>query len=206
MKNSLPRPSTKIHVGRVLHDVQLVSKAAASSAGKQDAAEAEAALKQAYERGLAAGKEEARRELASALAAVEKMSAALQREAVEMRQAADRLSTQLALRIAAKVIGQEVSQAETVKHMIGTALVSVPLEEGLTIRLNPQDLAVLEPLRGKLLKTGVELPKDVVLTGDPGIERGGCIIGSRLGQMDARVETQMAFIKRALSGEESPQG
>ncbi|MGD0088798.1 MAG: FliH/SctL family protein [Planctomycetota bacterium] len=203
MKNSSLRPSTKIQVGRVLRNVLVAPGSGGSTPGAGTSAAAAAikeAAQQAFEKGLAAGREEARRELASALAAVGKMATALQQEANEIRQKSDRHATLLALRIAAKVVGREVAAAETVQRMVGVALAQVPLEPGLSIRLNPQDAAVLAPLRSKMLEVGVELPEEMTLVSDPGIQRGGCIIDSKLGQVDARLETQLAFIERALCG------
>jgi len=156
----------------------------------------------AYERGLREGCRHAQQELAESAEAVRKLSEALQRESTEMRRAVDRFATLLSLRIAAKIIGREVTEAEAVQRMIAHALAQVSLRTNLAIRLNPKDIEVLTPLRGKMIDKSILLPDDVTFVPDETIHRGGCIINSAMGQLDARVETHLAFIEKAILSSE----
>lgn len=156
----------------------------------------------AYERGHREGRQQAQSELAESADAVRKIAEALQRESKEMRRAIDRFATLLSLRIAAKIIGREVTEAEAVQRMIAHALAQVPVRENLSIRLNPKDIEVLTPLRGKMLDKSILLPEDVMFIPDESIHRGGCIISSALGQLDARVETHLSFIEKAMLSNE----
>jgi flagellar assembly protein FliH len=42
--------------------------------------------------------------------------------------------------------------------------------------------------------------KEIVIEADGKVERGGCIIESELGNIDARISTQFALIEEALLG------
>jgi len=152
----------------------------------------------AYARGVLEGREKALKELAASADAICKLAESLQAESKEMRRAVDRFATLLSLRIAAKIIGREVTEAEAVQRMIAHALSQVPVRTNLSIRLNPADAALLTPLRGKMLDKTTQLPDTVVFIPDENIHRGGCIITSALGELDARVETHLAFIEKAL--------
>ena len=212
---SLLRNSQSIKVGQVIRSVQLapntqvmptppvvtqhqLSKLSTESVPPGPPATPPAPQKnpdEEYERGLAKGREEARRELAASMAAVAKMAEALKREAIEIRKASDRHATELALCIARKVIGKELSDPVTVASMIMSALNHVPGMSGLGIHLNPKDMETLSAHRNLF-------PEDAKLISDDTISRGGCIIVSSLGELDARVETQLALVQKALLADE----
>jgi flagellar biosynthesis/type III secretory pathway protein FliH len=80
-----------------------------------------------------------------------------------------------------------------------------PARKALRARLNPDDLRTIESSRDQLRKIGEPLPEELVLCADPGIARGGCVLESAAGQVDARMETQLELIEQALRGLE-PQG
>ena len=219
-------PNTQtIKLGQVLHSVQLAAGQSARpitlpSCGHTHTAppartiqtpvstapvvhhEDEESPEAAYARGVKEGAQKAQHELAESAEAVRKLAEALQRESKDMRRAVDRFATLLSLRIAAKIIAREVTEAEAVQRMIAHALAQVPMKANLTIRLNPKDIDVLVPLRGKMLDKTTQLPEDVTFIPDESIHRGGCIINSALGQLDARVETHLAFIEKAMTGGE----
>ena len=196
MKNSSPSEHS-VHIGRVVHSVHLAQQAASTQGQGTAPGGLRGQAAQGYERGFLEGREEARRELAGALHTVMKMSDNLQRQSNEMKRAVDRFATLLSLRIAAKIVGREVSNPDTLRHMIGQALAQVPAQEQLSVRLNPLDLELLKKLGDKPIDGN-----NVVLVADPSVHQGGCIIESAVGCLDARIETQLAMIERALkSGE-----
>jgi flagellar biosynthesis/type III secretory pathway protein FliH len=124
------------------------------------------------------------------------------KQAREVRRAADHVATELALAIAAKLLDREVSNAAATKALIAQALTQISSRERLTIRLNPADAELLREARGKPLTERAVLPEDATLVADPSLKRGGCIIESSAGSLDARIETQLALVARALRGTE----
>jgi flagellar assembly protein FliH len=105
----------------------------------------------------------------------------------------------LAMRIAEKIIGRAVADAKTVQHMIAQTLLQVPMKRGLKIRLSPTDAAALLELREKHGASCSAVPEDAEIIPDPAITKGGCIIDSMLGRVDARIETQLELLDRALN-------
>ncbi|MDQ3685623.1 MAG: type III secretion system stator protein SctL [Acidobacteriota bacterium] len=103
----------------------------------------------------------------------------------------------LAVKIAEKIIGREIERdAATVADIVATALRYARLNEMLTIRINPADFPAVETHRGRLDPTGRARFLDVVP--DPRVARGGCVIESESGAVDAQLETQLRVLERAL--------
>lgn len=98
----------------------------------------------------------------------------------------------LALEIAKKVVHREVR----VDHEIALTLVRVALERlhsraGVTIRLHPDDYGYVWAYREHL---GAE--SSLELVEDRSVGRGGCIVKSEMGEIDARIEQQFSEIEQ----------
>jgi flagellar biosynthesis/type III secretory pathway protein FliH len=133
--------------------------------------------------------------------ALGKLMDSLQKQSLSLAMRMDNLATQLALRIATKVIMREMENPQNMKSRIAHALAQIPLNERLTIRLNPADHEILEQARGAQLDGPQVLPADVILIADSSIQRGGCIVEGAAGTLDARIETQFKIIEQALGGD-----
>lgn len=185
------KKTTTIQLGRSLQHIQ---RAQGAGGADENGAPSPEMLKAEYER----GRDEARRELANAYAALNGLVTGVKRESAEMLTAIDKISTVLALRIAAKIIDREIENPAIVQQMVAAALAQVPSHEKLVIRLNPADRVVLEKLRNDSAGGHALLPADAVLMADPEVRRGGCMIESNIGTLDARLETQLRLIEQAL--------
>ena len=103
----------------------------------------------------------------------------------------------LAVKIAQKIIGREIeSNDDTLAQIIATALNQARRHETLTLRINPADLPLVHA-RQHLLDQITRAPY-LDLVADPQVTRGGCIIESDSGTIDAQLETQLRIIERAL--------
>jgi flagellar biosynthesis/type III secretory pathway protein FliH len=72
-----------------------------------------------------------------------------------------------------------------------------PSSASLSLRVHPDDLAALAAARPAwLAELGVQA--DVALVADPAVGRGGCIVETPAGRIDARLETQLDALERAL--------
>ncbi len=136
------------------------------------------------------GREEALQELLEdLLAAKEKRASALR----EIEQDVLRL----AVKIAEKIIGQELKTLENVRaEIVLTALRQTRQREMLTVRVNAADLPLLEKLRERLDAFGRASYIDFVT--DQTVGAGGCLIESQSGTIDARLETQLRVLEKAL--------
>jgi len=107
----------------------------------------------------------------------------------------------LGRRIAEKIIGRELEVEEAViVDVVRQAIATVRQQKEIIVRANPEDLEALEAGRQELISV-LARAKDVTLRGDPTISRGGCVVESELGTIDAQLETQLDVIQRLLSGE-----
>jgi flagellar biosynthesis/type III secretory pathway protein FliH len=70
------------------------------------------------------------------------------------------------------------------------------------LRCHPDDLELLERGRPRLLER-CRSAGALQLEADERIARGGCVVESELGSVDARLAVQLDAIERALRGEPS---
>lgn len=110
---------------------------------------------------------------------------------------AERELLRLSVKIAEKIIGHELERdAATFAEIVSTALRYARRNETLTVRVNPDDLSLVQERRERLDSTGRARFIDIVA--DPHVKRGGCVIESESGTIDAQLETQLRVLERAL--------
>jgi type III secretion protein L len=167
---------------------RLVAEAKAEAASIRASAEAsarglrEAAYREGYEDGLLELNEHL-------LAARDTRAEAL----VGVEQEVLRLS----VKIAAKIIGRELKRDDaTLADIVASALRNVQPQEMLVVRINPADAPLVQEHRERLDPTARALRLDLVP--DPRVARGGCVIESPSGTVDAQLDTQLRSLERAL--------
>lgn len=106
----------------------------------------------------------------------------------------ERQVVQLALEIARRILRHEV-QAD---HDLLCAMARVALDRigdasPATVRLNPEDYHTITARHG-----GAWAGNHVTVVADPAIGRGGCMVESSLGFVDAGVESQFRVLEQAL--------
>jgi flagellar assembly protein FliH len=101
----------------------------------------------------------------------------------------------LATGVARKIVGRELAvRPELVATVVRQALNQLESAGSICIKLNPDDIALLNELKADLFAGGSE-PAAIAFKGDPSIERGGCVIETDAGDIDARLETQFQAIE-----------
>jgi flagellar biosynthesis/type III secretory pathway protein FliH len=105
----------------------------------------------------------------------------------------------LALEIAAKVIGKAVdADAEIVAAVLERAKHEALDAKQLRIWLNPTDHRLLAGLRPDLVKIGSDGQRTIEVVASDEIARGGCRLETESGIVDATLPTQMDEIRRQL--------
>jgi flagellar assembly protein FliH len=109
----------------------------------------------------------------------------------------EREMVQLALTLARRVVHREV----TLDPELAAALAHVALERlgtttPATIRLNPEDYTIVAQDDARWGG------QTVTVVPDPSISRGGCLVESAFGSVDATIERQFDELSRALFGAE----
>lgn len=110
----------------------------------------------------------------------------------------EREMAELCLSIARKVIHRETNIKEDgVLDILRAAMKSVVAGGEISIRVNPKDLEVVNSNRAELSRFcgGV---KGVSVEADETVSRGGCIIATNFGEIDATIETALGEIEEKL--------
>ena len=103
----------------------------------------------------------------------------------------------LSVKLAEKIIGHEIERdSATIADIVSNALKHARRDEMLTIRVNSADLASIEEHRERLDPTGRARLFDILP--DPRIARGGCLIESESGTINAQLDVQLRVLERAL--------
>lgn len=166
--------------------------------------ETERIRQEAYERGMAEGLKKGAAEQKQALAQQESSLAGLIHGLTKVRkeflsQMESEVLT-LAFAIAEKILNHEIATDKgVVCKVLEGALGKMVDQEGMKIRVNPDDYGYLKEITEAPLP-GLEAIKNVLLEEDAAIGRGGAVIVSVFGEVDARLDQQMSILKDALSG------
>jgi flagellar assembly protein FliH len=161
------------------------------------------AFAKGYEQGERAGAEAG---ATRAEAMLRRLAETIQ-ELAEVRRAmvhqTERQMVQLALAIARRVVRREVSlDSDLTLTMARVALDRLGDSTSLTVRLNPDDFEATCRRREALLAGS-----HVTVTPDASVSRGGCLVQSDFGYVDASVDAQFQELARALlveEGQEQP--
>lgn len=108
----------------------------------------------------------------------------------------------LALAIAERIVKREVMlDNEFIIRQIHEAVKRVVGIERLKIRIHPLDEPIVREYRSSIL-TRTDAVRELAIEPDETIARGGCIIESESGNVDALLATQLERIEAALLGKE----
>lgn len=148
--------------------------------------------------GIARGREEGE---ARARGAADLLGKAVERLAAlkaGVQDGAEKEILDLAVAVAARIVRREVSvDADFIVRVLSDALRRVsPLEE-VVAKVNPADLAHIKAVPG--LEARLSEIRHFVLVEDRRVNPGGCLIETAAGSIDARIETQLEEIERALA-------
>ncbi len=130
----------------------------------------------------------------------ESAQALLEASAARDRALADARAQVVAVGIAAaeKILGTSLSSNPAlIEDVVRPLLARVRRARRLTLRLHPDDAHTLEPrLLALEQESGVGCP--IRLEPDAMLQRGSCVLVSDLGVLDARLETRLELVARAL--------
>ena len=105
---------------------------------------------------------------------------------------------ELSLKIASIIIRREtLLDGELVERNIREALKKVPISKKLTIIVNMEDLEHIKDIKNSIIASinGVE---KVEIIENSNIERGGCIVETSVGTIDATIESQFKLLEERL--------
>ena len=107
---------------------------------------------------------------------------------------------ELALATARRVCKHDVATSTEAARANAAALLElVKHESDLELHLNPADYQMLRTAASEAIAAADRLAH-VELVADPAVDRGGCVLESRDGTIDATLETQLDRVAAALAG------
>ncbi len=146
---------------------------------------------EAQAEGFAAGRADAMASLEPALAALSAAVESVRAEQAAAAEALERRAVELGLALASKIVAGTLSvEPERVVDAVQGALRGIVERERITVLVNPDDMEIvseaIEGVRASL--GGIE---HCVVEAERRVARGGCIIRTPVGDVDARVETKL---------------
>lgn len=103
----------------------------------------------------------------------------------------------LAMEVARKLVADLPITAETVEAAVHNALSQVAEATPFSVLLNPEDLALLERVNAPTLLTTVGAEK-IRFESSVEVTRGGCMVRTRFGTVDARRETKFDLLLMSM--------
>jgi flagellar assembly protein FliH len=114
----------------------------------------------------------------------------------EYEQAFAKIAIETAARISGKIVKKEIAAKSIIQDTLADALTQVVSSNKILVRLNPEDIKLLEAEDGTI--GGQPVFSKIRFEPDTSIEQGGCFIETELGNIDARISSQLNEIIKQL--------
>ncbi len=192
-----PRPKPAPAVGDLQARAQLLVVAAEREAERIRAEARHAGL----EEGFAAGRAAALEELAPAAEALRVAVAEARAREVDVAERIERDAVQLAMHIAQKVVAGAIDvEPERVLDVIRGALRAIVEREQVVVQVHPDDLDLVRASALELAGSlgGVD---HLEVQGERRVERGGALLRTNVGEVDARIQTKLDRARAAVESE-----
>jgi type III secretion protein L len=123
----------------------------------------------------------------------------IEEEIIKVRSELEKMLIPVALKAAKKIVGREIELSEnTIVDIVSNSLKAVSQHKKITIYVNKKDLDPIEASRPRL-KNIFESLEVLSLRERSDIARGGCIIETEGGIINAQLENQWAALERAFT-------
>lgn len=185
--------------GRGTGAVSSEELAALEAQARQRAQEARA---EGYAEGEKAGVEMGRKAVAPVVAQLRQTLVELEKLKKQLVARAEIEAVTLAMAVGRKIVHQEIrTDPQVVQNTVRAALERVVERDGIRVRVHPRDLEMVggdgEDAYSRL---GEEMAS-VTFEADAAIEPGGCLVETRFGDIDARIDNQLEWIEEQFMAE-----
>jgi len=158
--------------------------------------------KAAYERGRQEGENALREQLISQRNEMANLLNgvidSLRKTVPQLIQEAESALIQLALESAQKLVAGMPVDPKLVEAVVREALQQVEDSADVAIQLHPDDLALLQKHKSDVLKNAPG-SKPLQFSTSAEVSRGGCLVRTRFGVIDARRETKLDQLREAIA-------
>ena len=159
---------------------------------------------EAYEKGFAQGEKDGfeigEQKGARAAEQIETVLTEIQHLKKDIVRRAEKELLGIIFQIAEKIVHTQLKDdTNAISDTILQAIHLAAEKSEITLRVNPDDYDLVEKLRPEIFKRIREL-KTMTVTSDKSVTRGGCLLETARGNVDARIETQLKKISEAIEG------
>ena len=173
----------------------------APSAEQRREAEMEERLRARYEEGVRDGEKALREQLlqqrSDLLELQRGILSSLQQCLPRLRGECETALIELSLEVAQKLVAGLPITREMVETVVREALVHAEEAHDITLLLHAEDFELLQRVNSPVLLSTVGGEK-VRFEVSPEVTRGGCVVQTRFGVLDARRETKFALLKKSI--------
>lgn len=103
----------------------------------------------------------------------------------------------LVMQIVEKVIGTMVEEQSNLIKAVVRQAIEASIGDRINVSVNPEDYKTIKSIEEEFMDL-VDRTKRIHFKEDESITRGGCVVETEVGTIDARLETQLHAIKKAL--------
>ncbi len=176
--------------GEPAHAAPSREETLAAIAARAEAAAAEA-VAQAREEGFATGLADAEAHLAPARSALAEAVRAFEQKVDDAAAEIEHRAVELALALAEKILHTAVAaDPALVASVVTGALRRVVHRDGVVLDVNPADVEIVRAATDRISSELGALPR-LEVAGERRVARGGCVVRTPDGEIDARLETQL---------------
>ncbi len=145
---------------------------------------------EAKERGFTQGLEEGKAEVA-------REAVRLVEDTTKLNEKLANAAARLAIEISRSLLGEEIkAKPELVKTLAIKALQESITGESVQLIVHPEDRAVLEAAHGELKR--IAGGAKITFESDATLSRGGCVLKTEFGEVDASIESLLEALKNKL--------
>lgn len=151
-----------------------------------------------YDKGYAEGQKSQSKDVAAKLEALATITKTIPQIKKDILMKGEEQMLRLSVAIAEKILAQEVAtRKEIILDVLRGALKNITETDGMKIHLNPQDFRYMMEVKKDFLQSFDGI-RNIVFEEDSSIKRGGAVVETMFGEVDARLENQLKEIKTAL--------
>jgi flagellar assembly protein FliH len=159
--------------------------------------------REAYEKGFAQGEKDGRelgqKKIVKSIENIENLFIELGNLKTEILKQCEKEILELVFSIAQKIIHKKIEEDDKIiKEAVIEAMHSVTEKSQIVIKVNPEDYDTIENMKPEFFRTSKDL-KSIVVTPDLSVNRGGCLLETPYGDIDASVEARLDKIHQSLN-------
>ena len=158
----------------------------------------ETAKSQGFEQGVSDGRAAASAEMDEMLETMRGLIEMARAERHKIIEGAEPEIVRLAVAIAERILAQHIAvDRETVIEMTRSAVGRLVSRETVTVRVNPGDIELMREHRDRIM--AMNAIDSMRIIEDQRVDRGGVVLETEAGTIDAKVSTQLREVRRLLA-------